>query len=234
MSPRRSLLFGLCSLAAVAGLAAGCGGGDDDAEVASSGSHAAETTDTIDTGDTTSVSTDPGTTDPPVTASPTTATPTTGAPEPDVDGACLVGDWIVSEDQMNAFYGALVADSPVTITVVGTAPLWFAPDGTYGWAPDFALTLDVAGQVGTGVAGGTITGHWTASDSVVTTSSEVNAMTLSVTVGGRVVDGSSFGNGLLNQSPVNGVTYSCDGSAPVLNFMTGDPGVTVPITLQAA
>lgn len=156
--------------------------------------------------------------------------------EPTGESDCLVGNWIVDEEQMNSFYNALTStiDSPIMINVVGVAPLSFAADGTYGWAPDFALMIEVAGQRGTGVTGGNITGDWTAVDGVVTTSSDVNALTMSITVGGSVIDGSSIGNGFLNSSPINGVTYSCDGPTPVLDFMTGDPAVTIPVTLTSA
>ena len=54
-------------------------------------------------------------------------------------------------------------------------------------------------------------------------------MEVSVTVAGVTFSGSDLANGLLNSSPVSGVTYSCDG--PVLDFQTADPGVTVPVTL---
>ena len=80
----------------------------------------------------------------------------------------------------------------------------------------------------------TITGNWTAVDGVVTTASDVNALTASITVGGTTFDGADLANGLLNSSPINGVTYSCDGPTPVLDFQTGDPLVTVPVTLRPA
>jgi hypothetical protein len=49
-----------------------------------------------------------------------------------------------------------------------------------------------------------------------------------------VFDGDDLANGLLNSTPINGVTYSCDGPAPVLDFKTADPSVTVPVTLTPA
>jgi hypothetical protein len=84
------------------------------------------------------------------------------------------------------------------------------------------------------VAGGTITGDWTAVDGVVTTGSDVNALTVSVEVNGATFDRDQLANGFLNSSPVNGVTYSCDGPSPVLDFLTSDPMVTVPVTLAPA
>lgn len=225
--------------ALVAGLAlAGCGGGSDGTAGGASTSTDNAATTVVDT-------TDPAALDSTSTTDPATASTTDPAPAPEPvpaatdpadDDACLVGDWVVEEAQMNAYYAGLTStiDAPITIEVTGNAPLSFAADGTYGWAPDFALMVEVAGQRGTGVTGGSITGNWTAVDGVVTTTSDVNALTMSITVGGATMDGSDLGNGLLDSSPINGVTYSCDGPTPVLDFMTGDPAVTIPVTLTSA
>ena len=221
---------------AVTGLAIGCGGSDGD-----SGAAASSTTHATVVADSTSESTTPESTEAPVTTSrvadppATTQAPTTTAPGPD-DGDCLVGDWVVTQDEMNGYYDSLMStmDAPLTIDVVGSAPLSFAADGTYGWAPDFALAVEIMGQRGTGDTGGTINGNWTADDGVVTTASDVNALTVSISVGGVTMAGDDFANGLLNSSPINGVTYSCDGPTPVLDFMTGDDAVTVPVTLTPA
>jgi len=235
------------TVAALAALALIAGCGDDDATGAASETSEAATTATTATTSTTEPgvaadavaatappATEPPATDPPATEPPATEPPATEPPA--TDGSCLVGDWVVTEDQMNAFYAALTStfDSPVEISVVGSAPLTFGADGTYGWAPDFTLTLSVVGQTGTGVTGGTITGDWSVADGVVTTASDVNALTVAVSVGGTTFDGDDFANGLLNSSPVNGVTYDCSGPTPVLDFMTADPAVTVPVTLTLA
>lgn len=56
----------------------------------------------------------------------------------------------------------------------------------------------------------------------------MNALVVSISVNGVEFDGADLANGLLNSSPVNGVTYSCDG--PVLDFKTADPAVPVTLT----
>ena len=221
---------------AVAALLASCGGSDDDAAVTSSTEASSDTTDDTLTGGTTAATEAPLDTEPPATEPPVeTDPPTTEAPSPD-DGACLVGDWVVTEDQMNAYYTGLMGtlEAPLTIGTTGSAPLSFAADGTYEWAPSFALTVEVAGASGTGDVGGTITGNWTVEEGVVTTSSDLNALVVAITVNGVAFDGADLANGLLNSSPVNGVTYSCDGPSPVLDFQTADPAVTVPVTLTPA
>lgn len=254
-----SLRTAIASLAVIAALA-GCGGSDDGA--ASSGSDAASASSAPATTEqpatappaTEPSATDPQATEPPATEPPATEPPATEPPttesttatsmatsagdgESDVgDGACLVGDWVVTEEQMNAFYTGLMAtvEAPLEISVVGSAPLSLAADGTYLWAPAFTLSLNAAGQSGTGVTGGSITGEWSATDGVVTTASEVNGLTVEVTVGGISFSGDELANGLLNSSPINGVGYTCGDAAPVLDFVTADPDVVVPVTLSPA
>lgn len=230
-------------MSVVLSLVAACGG-DDTATSVSSGSADTSTASTsttqpltADSSETDPPETDPPATDPPATVPPATDPPPTAPPSTEAsadEGACLIGDWVVTEQQMDSFYAGLMStlEAPLTIDTTGSAPLSFNADGTYAWAPDFGLSVEVSGASGVGVAGGTITGNWTAVDGVVTTSSEVNALTLSISVNGVEFDGTDVANGLLNSSPVNGVTYSCDG--PVLDFKTSDPAVTVPVTLTPA
>jgi len=243
MRPSPITIAAFAGALAVAGLLVGCGGSDDSA-VTIDPATTVDTTDATATASTdittaaTTEVTDPPSTDAPVETDPPATDPpppVTQAPAGD-EGECLVGDWVVTEDQMNAFYGALMStlEAPIGIDAAGSAPLSFAVDGTYRWAPDFALTVEVAGQRGTGVTGGTITGNWTAVDGVVTTASDINALAVAIDVNGVTFGGDDLVNGLLNSSPVNGVTYSCDGPTPVLDFKTGDPAVTVPITLASA
>jgi hypothetical protein len=234
-------LIGLASTLAVAWLLTSCGGGDGDETVSVS---AASTTEPAIAAETTTLVTEPPSTEAPVeTDPPATDPPATdpadtveSLPPPADEGECLVGDWVVTEAQMDAYYAGLMStlDGPLTMDTEGSAPLSFGADGTYAWAPAFALVVEVAGQGGSGDVGGTITGNWTAADGVVTTSADVNALTVSISVNGISFDGADLANGLLNTSPVNGVTYSCDGPTPVLDFKTADPAVTVPVTLTPA
>jgi len=146
-----SVLVGLVGALTVAGLLVGCGGGDDTAVSSSASASTLETVETTDAAGpgTTAVAGDSsGVTDPPTTDAPAaTATPSTDSPGPD-DGECLVGDWVVTEQQMDAYFAGLMGtmEAPLTIDTVGSAPLSFAADGTYAWEPDFALTVEVAGQ----------------------------------------------------------------------------------------
>ena len=137
---------------------------------------------------------------------------------------------------MDAYYSGLMStlEAPLTMDTVGSAPLSFGADGTYEWAPAFALTVEVAGATGTGDVSGTIIGKWSAVEGVVTTFSDLNALVVSITVNGVSFAGPDLANGFLNSLPINGVTYSCDGPTPVIDFQTADPTVTVPVTLTPA
>ena len=238
MRTRRSLI-GLTA-AGVLALSA-CGGSDGDSSADTAASTAETTTTTVELATTTeapATTTAPATTATTAAPAPAATDPLSGqiAPEPDVDGACLVGEWVVTEEEMNKFYDAIesTVDAPLALAVEGSAPLVFRADGTYRWDPEFTLTVEVAGTSGTGEATGDITGNWSASEGVLTTDSDVNALEVSITVGGVTIAGDDLANGLLDSSPINGVTYSCDGPAPMLDFLTGDPEVTVPITLTPA
>jgi hypothetical protein len=239
MRPSPSAFVGVL---VAAGLLLGCGGdGDGSATTSDTLASTGSSVETTETTETTTETTTAATAAPVATEPPTddaveeSGLPASTAPEPDA-GECLVGDWVVTEEQMDAFYSGLMGtlEAPLTMDTVGSAPLSFAADGTYEWAPGFTLTVEVAGASGTGEVGGTITGNWTASEGIVTTSSDLNALVVSISVNGVVFDGADLANGLLNSTPINGVTYSCDGSTPVLDFKTADPSVTVPVTLTPA
>ena len=227
---------------AVIGIAivSACGGSDGDE------SAAPETTAAYDPTTTISVAGEVPSTEPPASEAaastseaPAITEPSEAGPDEDVaniDGACLIGEWVVTEEAMNDFYGGMAAtlSSPVEFAVEGEAPLTLSADGTYRWEPAFDLVLEVAGASGTGATSGDIVGEWSASEGVLTTSADVNALEVTITVGGTTVGGSDIANGFLNGSPINGVTYSCAGPTPVLDFQTADPNITVPVTLTAA
>ena len=165
---------GAIALLALVAVAVGCG--DDEAASVPSDASVATLAPTTENVDTTRDSAAPTTaapaTDPPVAAAPaSTAAPAEPAGD---DGSCLVGDWVVTDEQMGAFYDGLMrtVEAPLTIDTVGSAPFSFRADGTYEWAPAFDLTVEAAGQVGIGVVSGSITGNWSAVDGVVATTSD--------------------------------------------------------------
>jgi hypothetical protein len=237
----RLSIFGLAAVGAL--VLAACGGSDGDSSSDTAASIAETTTTTVEPVPANTTVEPAATTNAPTTTAAAAAVTDPPATDPpmtvaaaDTDGSCLVGEWVVTEEEMNKFYGAIEAtiDVPLTLEVEGSAPLTLSVDGTYRWDPEFTLVVEVAGTVGTGEASGDITGDWSATEGVLTTASDVNALEVFITVGGVTIEGDDIANGFLNSSPINGVTYACDGPAPVLDFNTGDPKVTVPITLTPA
>lgn len=235
----------LASLFLVLTLAA-CGGGDD--PPAGAGDDTTTTTATLTsaaaTTTATTVSMAPVATTPPeTTAAPTstaapetTAAPTTIAtppPEPETTDDCLVGEWIVTEAEMNAFYDAIEArlDQPIDFTIAGEAGLVFT-DTTYAWAPAFTLQLDLGGITGTGDAGGSISGTYTTTDGLLSTEVGESAMMLTIEVAGQTIDGSELGNGFITSVPFVNSPYACDGPTPVIQFETVDD--RHPVTLTPA
>lgn len=185
----------------------------------------------------TEASTDPPATEPASTDAPAEEPAATAAPSTDPpDGPeCLVGEWVITEAEMNAYYDALEAalaaeaGTAPTIDVSGEVRLQFTPT-EYTYTGNFDLTLAVAGQEGTGSSAGVVTGTWSDADGVIVTELAESSLTVSVSIGGITLDGSDLANGLLNDLPINAAPYDCDG--PSLEFQTGigTPRHTVTLT----
>jgi len=156
--------------------------------------------------------------------------------EPADGGAdCLVGEWVITEDEMNAFYDTIESQSgaPFDITIVGQTGLDLAAD-TYLYDANFTLAIDVAGMTGEGESTGTVSGTYTTEDGIIHTTLGSSDLNVTVRMGGQTIDGSTMANGLLNSVPINEAPYSCDGPTPVIMFQTADDGVRHPVTLTPA
>lgn len=134
---------------------------------------------------------------------------------------------------MNGFYDVVgsASDSPLAIHVTGYVALNLT-ENTYEYLPAFSLVL--GDNLGEGDASGSITGSYAAEDGVITTSLEVPNLVLDIRVGGNSIDGSSLGNNILSSAPINGATYHCEGTTPVIDFQTGAGNPTYPVTLRPA
>lgn len=174
----------------------------------------------------------PSTTMAPTTTAPAPTTPpTTAAPSAD----CLIGDWVITQDEMNAFYDTIESQvgGPFEITIAGQTGLTLTAD-TYQYVADFDLTLEVSGITGQGVSTGTVSGTYVADDGIIVTELGSSDLSVIVTVGGTTMDESAFANGLLGSVPINDAPYDCSGPNPVLMFETADDGVRHPVTLTPA
>jgi hypothetical protein len=145
-----------------------------------------------------------------------------------------VGDWLISQDEMNAYYDALesslASTGPApTFEVRGQVELTFTPT-EYTYTANFDLTFGVAGQEGTGASTGTVSGSWTAAAGVIVIDTTDSDLSVSVSVGGITFDGSELANGLLDQAPINEAPFDCSG--PTLGLQTGEgtPRHTVTLT----
>lgn len=149
----------------------------------------------------------------------------------EVGGDCLVGDWVISEDQLNAFYAQVSGESEgLSMSVEGNTALNFT-ETTYEYLPAFTLVLDMGATSGSGDVTGSVRGDYTASAGVLTTENDVSDLDMQLTIGGMPFDGSDLGNEIIASQPVNDVTYHCEAGAPVIDFKTATS--TIPLTLTA-
>jgi hypothetical protein len=158
----------------------------------------------------------------------------TDAPPTDpLDPACLIGDWVLTQEQMQSFYDAVASETEgITFTAEGQAGLSFTATD-YRWTPAFTLRLEVAGLEGQGVTTGTLGGTYTASDGVITTTVGDNNLSATLTINGATQDGSELLGSFITSDPINDTPYDCtDPDAPVLQFETAT-GRT-PIVLSPA
>lgn len=160
-----------------------------------------------------------------------TTAPTT-APEEEAAASgpeCLIGDWYITQEQMQSFYDAVSAANELAITIDGGSGLAFT-ESTYTYTPEFTLRLTVAGLEGTGTITGGISGDYTADESTITTAHEVSDVTLTVDVAGQVIDGTDQFGAILASAPINSAPYECGAEGPVIQFDTGSGRVPIQLT----
>ncbi len=154
----------------------------------------------------------------------------TEAPAAPQEGAessdCLVGDWVISEEQMQRFYDSM--DVPADFHITGDTGLSFAAD-TYEYTPDFQLKMDLGGQEASGTLTGSITGGYTTQDGVITTSNDANDIDMAITVAGVTMDGTDTGEAFIESSPVNSAPYECTPAGPVITFENTGDGVDIQL-----
>ena len=135
---------------------------------------------------------------------------------------------------MNAYYDSIEVSFPEgpspTFDIAGNVLLTFT-ETEYIYVADFDLTLEVAGQSGTGDTGGTVSGTWDVVDGLVVTTLGESDLNVVVSIGGVTLTGSEFANGLLDSAPINNAAFDCAG--PTISFQTselGGPGHDVLLT----
>lgn len=165
----------------------------------------------------------------------TTGGESTSGSDGAVDQAtCLIGDWRISEEQMQRFYDAVAAEAGggLEMTIDGDTGLSFT-DVAYAYSPDFTLMLSFdAGVDGTGTITGSIRGDYEAAEGVIATSHNESDVSMTVDVGGFEMDGSELFGDILASHPFNEAPYECTADEVVIEFSTGDG--RVPLTLTPA
>lgn len=148
-----------------------------------------------------------------------------------LDPACLIGDWVLTQDQMQSFYDAVASEADgITFTAEGQAGLSFTATD-YRWTPEFTLSLEVAGLEGQGVTTGTLGGTYIASEGVITTTVGDNNLAATLTINGATQDGSELLGAFITSDPINDTPYDCtDPDAPVLQFETATGRTPVVLT----
>ena len=145
---------------------------------------------------------------------------------------CLIGDWRITQDQMQVFYDAVGAESGggLTMTTDGDTGLSFT-ETSYTYTPDFTLTLTFdAGIDGTGTITGSIRGDYEVAGGVIATSHNESDVSMTVDVGGVEMDGSDLFGDILASHPFNEAPYECTADEVVIQFSTGDGRVPVALT----
>jgi hypothetical protein len=157
--------------------------------------------------------------------------PSTAPEEEAVAGGpeCLVGDWYITQEEMQGFYDAVTAETGAGFTIDGGTGLTFT-ESTFTYTPQFTLLLDLAGTTGTGTIDGAISGNYSADDTTITTSQETSDAVLTVEIGGVVQDASALFGDILAASPINTAPYECTADGPLIQFDTGG-GTRTPVQL---
>jgi len=170
--------------------------------------------------------------DRPTSAATESAPATDAAATDDAEASnCLVGDWVLTDDQMQAYYdqvNADLAEYAIVYDPTGGSGLSFAEDGTYAYTPALTLEVDIAGLPAQATLGGTLSGQYAVDGETLRTSNDTNELSMDVTVDGTAMDGTAVTEQVL-ASPITSAPYDCSGDTPVIHFSTG--ASSVPLTL---
>ncbi len=157
-----------------------------------------------------------------------------GGGEDEIDPiTCVLGDWTISEFQMQLFYDAFARDvSEITYNVRGSTEVTFG-DTDYEYRPFYVLEFDVGGVPVSVGLNGSISGDYVVADSVISTNNDDNMVIAEANVDGAIIDGSDLAADLLAASPFNSAPYECRPGPQLFIYM--DTGSSrVPILLEPA
>lgn len=169
-------------------------------------------------------------------APPTSRDEVSDSPTPEVlsldPPACLIGDWYISQDELQVFYDSVsdATDGAVSFEVEGDTGLSF--DGSaFAYTPDLVLTIQTPATAGVATLTGSISGGYEADATTVSTTNETIDVDYDYVVDGVTQDASViFGSALLG-SPINGGDYACSPDGPIISFDNGFGRVPVQLVV---
>ena len=165
----------------------------------------------------------PTTAPPKPTPPPTTAPPKPTVPPPAENGArCLVGDWVVSDAELDAYYDVIEAGAAYeAIDSNGVIRVSFTETG-FTWTNDYRLAMTIADGDYEYVSTGSFSGSYTEANGVLAGTIERDDRLGTVTQDGKPVGdvGDLFVEIFLAR-PMDSMAFSCDG--PVLMLEYGPP-----------
>lgn len=135
---------------------------------------------------------------------------------------CLIGEWYISEEELQVFYDSVneASDGAVSFTVDGDTGLSF--DGTtFEYTPDLSLTISAPSTEGVGTLVGSISGPYTATNTMIAAENETVDVDYSYVVGGVEQDASALFANLITTAPVNEADYECTPDGPLVSFDNG-------------
>ncbi len=152
------------------------------------------------------------------------------AQDPATGGDCLVGAWVFSTAEMNAYYDQLEFDG-VTFDVTGDVRIELRADNTFDYTPTFGFTMTIDGLSATGETSGSATGTYSAVDGHFTFMPEEDTIDFTMSMAGISMSASELGIETLGLGAA-GTSYSCDNGVPVFQYQTHDG--THPVALERA
>jgi hypothetical protein len=166
------------------------------------------------------------------------ATPPTSGPgviDPTPEAAtgpeCLIGQWRITQDQLQFFYDSVSADTADDIAYLVTGETGLDFDGThYSYSPDLSLSIRADGLEGVGYLHGTIEGTYTTDASTIETTTESTNVSYVFSMGGVEQDASDAFAEALQSAPINGGAYECTAAGPIIQFDNGYARVPIQLT----
>ncbi|MBN9605395.1 MAG: hypothetical protein J0G30_02150 [Actinomycetales bacterium] len=175
--------------------------------------------------------TEPTRTPAPLPTSTRTPTPVPTV-QPDADqAACLVGDWVVDEQQLNTFFDAVETENAGSVQFEATGQSGLSFDGArYSYTPDISLAMRIADVTGTGTIAGTVTGDYAVDGENLSTSNDTSDIDPTITVGGMPMSATELFDPAIFEHPIADGPFVCGAGLLVVQFSTGSG--SVPLTLH--